>query len=505
MLGKDEGRRGNDVNSGTLLVWGGNSSDPLIDLRSRNCTIENFQITVPSGKTLTAAILSDDTGGLSEIITTNYFKKLYVNPDGGGTFTDGVRMGSSGGANQEHHRWEGCSFAGALNAGVFADNGTGQMKFLQFEDCAFLSCRYGWLAQIASADFTRCNFSGISETCMRWTGGSYDPCTVTDCDNESSAQFVYAPGVDISFINTRLSCENAFNPPNPTQEYIYGPNKLLMLNTQVQNDNEDVFAIRPADGGYVAAISCDFPDREFMPSDISWQAVFLNCPRISDGIRKSGFGMTNRGHYLNVTEIAGSLRVSNQGAAPTTLNATAADAFDLFWDRITNYTRLSQAGGYPKQPVTVQTYGDKYGTTAVFSSASGSVPANAYDYAYTVVTAAGESLAIKLATGHWTLTNLPLGPAGTTGRNLYRSPSGADTYKKLATIANNTTTTYVDSAAAGSGDPPVSDTSGLATSLQLGTLTPTAVITAAGGTIGTWDGTIVFNVDGVLVKVPYKL
>jgi hypothetical protein len=48
------------------------------------------------------------------------------------------------------------------------------------------------------------------------------------------------------------------------------------------------------------------------------------------------------------------------------------------------------------------------------------------------------------------LTAIPLGPAGTTGRRIYRTAVGGSSYLLLATISDNTTTTYSDTTADGS-------------------------------------------------------
>jgi len=43
-----------------------------------------------------------------------------------------------------------------------------------------------------------------------------------------------------------------------------------------------------------------------------------------------------------------------------------------------------------------------------------------------------------------TLTNIPLGPSGTADRIIYRTEGGGSTYYKIATISDNSTTTYTD-------------------------------------------------------------
>ncbi len=45
------------------------------------------------------------------------------------------------------------------------------------------------------------------------------------------------------------------------------------------------------------------------------------------------------------------------------------------------------------------------------------------------------------------LLNIPIGPTGTTGRKIYRSDAAGSALKLLATVADNTTTTYLDNIA----------------------------------------------------------
>jgi hypothetical protein len=69
----------------------------------------------------------------------------------------------------------------------------------------------------------------------------------------------------------------------------------------------------------------------------------------------------------------------------------------------------------------------------------------------------GESLpsptaSVTTTTGnqHVALSSLPLGPTGTTARRLYRTTVGGSQLKLLTTLANNTATTYTDTASDGS-------------------------------------------------------
>lgn len=62
-------------------------------------------------------------------------------------------------------------------------------------------------------------------------------------------------------------------------------------------------------------------------------------------------------------------------------------------------------------------------------------------------TAATVTVVDAMTDGRVSLTSIPTGAAGTTGRKIYRTVSGGSTYKLLATIADNSTTTYADNIA----------------------------------------------------------
>lgn len=110
------------------------------------------------------------------------------------------------------------------------------------------------------------------------------------------------------------------------------------------------------------------------------------------------------------------------------------------------------------------------------------------------------------------LTTIPLGPTGTTGRKLYRVVAGGSQLKLLATISDNSTTTYTDTTADASlgANAPTSNTSALAdpsASVNAGStsipVTSVAPFLAGGGwaTIGSqyirYTGTTSTAVTGV--------
>lgn len=103
---------------------------------------------------------------------------------------------------------------------------------------------------------------------------------------------------------------------------------------------------------------------------------------------------------------------------------------------------------------------------------AGNVDNGAHRYRATFVTADGETdggtvsaavtVADKSVNGKVSLTAIPLGGALVTSRKLYRTAAAGSTYLLLATIADNSTTTYTDNiadASLGAGVPSTNTTS----------------------------------------------
>jgi hypothetical protein len=114
----------------------------------------------------------------------------------------------------------------------------------------------------------------------------------------------------------------------------------------------------------------------------------------------------------------------------------------------------------------IATIADNTTTTYLDAVADASLGANAL----TVTTALQQSVAVAA---------IATGPVGTTARKVYRSAAGTSTpLKLLATIADNTTTTYTDTTADGSlgATAPTTDTS----ALVIGVLSTTSGSTAKG-------------------------
>lgn len=111
-------------------------------------------------------------------------------------------------------------------------------------------------------------------------------------------------------------------------------------------------------------------------------------------------------------------------------------------------------------------------TVALAGAGAGNVDNGAHRYLATFVTADGETeagtassavtVADKTVNGRVSVTAIPLGGSGVTSRKLYRTVAGGSTYLLLATLADNTTTSYTDNIADSSlgAGAPTSNTTG---------------------------------------------
>jgi len=95
--------------------------------------------------------------------------------------------------------------------------------------------------------------------------------------------------------------------------------------------------------------------------------------------------------------------------------------------------------------------------TVIAGTASGNMGVGIYTYKVTFITAFGEtstspvSSNVTTGTGSVNLSNIPISTeTNVTSRKLYRTTSGGGSWLFLATIADNTTTVYTDTASDGS-------------------------------------------------------
>jgi len=99
-------------------------------------------------------------------------------------------------------------------------------------------------------------------------------------------------------------------------------------------------------------------------------------------------------------------------------------------------------------------------TVALAGGGAGNLDNAVYSYKVTFVTSDGETeggtasdnvtVSDNSSDGQVSITDIPVGGSAVTSRKIYRTEGGGSTYKLLATILNNTTTSYTDNIADGS-------------------------------------------------------
>lgn len=149
--------------------------------------------------------------------------------------------------------------------------------------------------------------------------------------------------------------------------------------------------------------------------------------------------------------------------------------------------------------------------------APGNVDNGAHRYKVTFVTADGETeggeasaavtVADKTVNGQVSLTAIPLGGSLVTSRKLYRTVAAGSTYKFLATLSNNTATTYTDNIAdsALGADAPSTNTTidPLLTTILKSARAHVEEITGRKLVTQTWDFFYNCFPDGYGFQIPY--
>lgn len=140
--------------------------------------------------------------------------------------------------------------------------------------------------------------------------------------------------------------------------------------------------------------------------------------------------------------------------------------------------------------------GNPTAVTATVSATSGTLTGT-YEYVITFLTDQGETVAgatsnaVSPSSKRVDLTVIPLGGPGTLSRRIYRQKNGTGGFLLIATISNNTATTYTDNIADGSAGPTIPPAEGTANSVELA-----AVATQPGTAWNVQPGTITTIVAG---------
>lgn len=157
------------------------------------------------------------------------------------------------------------------------------------------------------------------------------------------------------------------------------------------------------------------------------------------------------------SEEPGNLDPSGQALRKQRVKADVAPSFVSQPDVDSVVRKLAHLAGNYK--VTALVTAPSAPTVALAGLGAGNLDTSVdYFYKVTFVTSAGETEAGTASSavqptggdGQVAVSAIPVGPTGVTARKLYRTEGGGSTYKLLATISDNTTTTYADNVADGS-------------------------------------------------------
>lgn len=461
------GRQIDDNNAGTFLVWAGDSTSPMVNWHTRNGKLGGIIYAAAVNYPLDTAVDVDipPNEPNDQILTANEFFNGGV--DGQyGPVSNGFVMGKSNIMNDEHNSWRGMSFLNFRRAALDFRSGNGQSKFNQIWDCAFDNSGftdqtgYGILTAIASWHVHDSTFTNLLVIAQ---GNSYESCSINNCDAESCLQAVNGPGIrTMKIVSSRLAANKVPGPNKPAmgKEFIYGVYQLSIDSTDFEDQNAG-FAIRPANGGIITVNNVLFN---------------TDMPFTKDGLSSWSGNMT--GIRLNGKPFSGTMS-DHYGVAdfniPTNLLLGGGK---INFDGLQNVYRVIAAGGFPREVVTTQSINYVLVNAGIFLPGQGNVPPPTpelvgqsywWNWCVSYVGPQGESPMVLFVKQNYTsqtggiLLPVPLGPAGTTARKIYRGTKYFDptTFGLVGTIPNNTDLTWIDTAATLGAPPPSQPPQGL--------------------------------------------
>ncbi|MGB6161489.1 MAG: glycosyl hydrolase family 28-related protein [Pseudonocardiaceae bacterium] len=186
-----------------VLMWDPDSAatdQPMLQLWSRECIIDGLQFRVQAGKSCCAAIqwTQDPAPGALACTRVNLRNCRIYNDPGSGTFKYGITVGDDVGRgfpfNMDFLYCDDVSFGpGVIDSCVYVPNTTGQAKAHNFSRCTFDTAKYGLNYESGSFTTDQCNFTGLSEGCLRLVR-STDFIAVRDSDSEECKRLIVAEG-----------------------------------------------------------------------------------------------------------------------------------------------------------------------------------------------------------------------------------------------------------------------------------------------------------------------
>jgi hypothetical protein len=169
-------------------------------------------------------------------------------------------------------------------------------------------------------------------------------------------------------------------------------------------------------------------------------------------------------HYSQATSPTGAYLSSVTHDATLTGSGVSGDALGINLANANTWTAAQAFTAATSLPISLRggltftAYTAPTAPTAALAGAAGNIDNGTHSYKISFVTALGDStqsvasnvitVVDKTADGQINLTGIPVSTEiGVTSRKIYRTKAGGSTYFLLATIANNTATTYTDNIA----------------------------------------------------------
>lgn len=242
--------------------------------------------------------------------------------------------------------------------------------------------------------------------------------------------------------------------PDLTPDPLDAANQTLILGTLTWQ--ADVSQIRNrviGIGAGVAQLAAVGPGETIVP--LQSVALFNTSGTVLIG--------TQRVTYTGV-QVGGGGSLVGPGVAPSAAPTVAAVAGSGLGTGVYKYayTDVTAAGESLPSPLgTVDTSArladPTNAPTLGFSGGTAIIGGSTYSWAYTWITGSGETLPSPLDTvtpggsgPYMGLVQIPIGPTGTTGRKIYRTTAGGSQLKLSGTVANNSSTQYNDNVVDGS-------------------------------------------------------
>jgi hypothetical protein len=178
---------------GTILIWDGDATDPMFDVKSRGVKVKGVHFEVAAGKTCAAAISIDKgtAGGGTRCIveTVSIYGSVLAHGGVGGRFTNGIIIGPTADVNNlEFNVVHDTQIRGCSNACIKVASDTGQSKFNTFLDVHMSYSKHG--VEMIEGSFHAFECRARDLEVVFQLGTPSDPIIIQGLDSELSDRII---------------------------------------------------------------------------------------------------------------------------------------------------------------------------------------------------------------------------------------------------------------------------------------------------------------------------